>query len=207
MRIKYALVLLLLGVGIYIVHTPRDLVAPEIAQLRSFPSHIGRWAAVRDTVFNEPTLKALRPTDYLMRTYENPDGDRLSIYIGYHDGGPSSGPIHSPRNCLPSSGWVLAHDQNMRVPVGGDTVNLVRADFTKDGGIVTYYYWYQIQGETIAKDIAMKFSEFSGMLLRRRKDASFIRIGLLHEDPVKGDALLRDFLVHAYPSLKKHLPS
>jgi hypothetical protein len=103
MRVKYFFVILLLGAAAYIVYTPRDLIEPGIPALSSFPKHVGQWIAVHDTMFDEPTLKVLRPTDYLMRTYRNSPGKQITLYVGYHSGGASSGPIHSPKNCLPGA--------------------------------------------------------------------------------------------------------
>lgn len=207
MQLKYLLVLLLLGMGIYIVHTPRDLVEPKIQELSSFPSHVGQWVAVGDTIFDKPSLDVLRPTDYLMRTYVNPQGKRLSIYIGYHNGGPNSGPIHSPKNCLPGSGWFLEKSRELQLQVDNETINLVRADFRKDGNETTFYYWYQIRGQSITQDISMKFAEFTGTFFEQRKDATFIRIDMINTGFEKDETLVHDFLKSAFPLLKSHLPS
>lgn len=207
MRIRYIILLLLLGAAIVIVYMPRDLVTPKIETLRSFPSHIGQWAAVRDTMFDEPVLRVLRPTDYLMRTYTGAKGGQLSMYIGYHDGGLSSGPIHSPRNCLPGAGWRLENSKEIPLKIQNDTITVVRADFSREGMEITCYYWYQIRGKIITKDMAMKLAEFTGVLLENRKDAAFIRIDMLNGSFEKDDSLIQDFLGNAFPLLKSHLPS
>ena len=206
MRIRYFLVILLLLAAVFLVYNPREMLTPKAQALQSFPSQIGEWRTVSNTLFSAPVLKVLRPTDYLMRAYASRDGDRLGFYVGYHDGGADSGPIHSPSNCLPGAGWLLLENTEMEIPVGNDTLRLVRADFAKESELMTCYYWYQIQGETLTGDFAMKFSEFKRMLFDRRKDASFVRIDMTKMDHEKSDTLVKNFLQEAFPILKQFLP-
>ncbi|MDL2274575.1 EpsI family protein [Desulfosarcina sp. OttesenSCG-928-G10] len=207
MRIRYILIVLLLSVAAYMTHTPRTLLEPEARDLSTFPRQIGQWASVSDVIFNEPTLKVLRPTDYLMRTYVNPDGCRLGLYIGYHNGGKASGPVHSPKNCLPGAGWYMAESQEMRVNEGENEIRLVRADFRMQNQKMICYYWYQVCGTIVTTDISMKFFEFTGVLFKNRKDASFIRIDVMDMEHKKSDALAKDFLKDAYPLMVQYLPS
>lgn len=208
MRIKYGIVMLLLCASAYMVYTPRELVEPETRGLQSFPEVVGEWKSVSNTLFDAPVLKVLRPSDYLMRTYVNPKGEFLSLYVGYHNGGKDSGPIHSPKNCLPGAGWFPLSDTTMTVRAGEADIRLVRADFVKDSQKITFYYWYQIRNTSVTRDIDLKLAELKGMIFENRKDASFIRIDLDtspgHE---RTDALVEDFLRDAYPLLKSYLPS
>ncbi len=132
MRIRYALVLHLLCASAYMTYNQRELKTPEARSLQSFPLQVGKWRAVSNTLFDAPVLRVLRPTDYLMRVYVNQTGDDLGFYVGYHDGGPTSGPIHSPRNCLPGSGWTMLENTEMEFPAGISTIRLARADFAKE---------------------------------------------------------------------------
>lgn len=207
MWIRYALIILLLGSAAYLTYSPRQIEEPEVQPLKTFPKQIGQWTTASDIIFNEPTLKVLKPTDYLMRTYVNRNGDSLGLYVGYHNGGPNAGPIHSPKNCLPGAGWHMEANQEIRVSVGKDAITLVRADFAMGDRKMTCYYWYQVRGEAITKDLSMKLAEFTGVLLANRKDASFIRIDVTNAGHQHADALAADFLQDAYPLLLQYLPS
>ena len=83
----------------------RETPAPLAAPLSSFPAELGSWRAVHQDYFSPALLSVLRPSDYLSRRYQGPGGKVVDLYIGYHDGGQGSGPIHSPKNCLPGNGW------------------------------------------------------------------------------------------------------
>ena len=115
MKIRYALVAVLLCLAVFVAYNPREVIEPEVKPLAEFPSSFGTWIMQNNTVFGDGTLRVLRATDYLMRTYVNNEGQRIGLYIGYHSGGPNSGPIHSPRNCLPGGGWEFLNDQQVVV--------------------------------------------------------------------------------------------
>ena len=206
MRIRYALVILLLSTAVYMTYNPRELLEPEGQALQNFPSQVGEWRSVSNTLFDAPVLNVLRPTDYLMRVYTNRNGDNLGFYVGYHNGGPNSGPIHSPRNCLPGAGWFPMENTEMEIPTGNGNVRLVRAEFAKDSEQMTCYYWYQVQDETLTQDFALKLSEFKRMVFDRRKDASFIRIDFMKINHEKSDELVKNFLQETVPILKQYLP-
>lgn len=206
MKRKYIIVAALLAVAVLLVHNPRPLIEPPTANLATFPAVIGGWRLKNNTLFDHKTLEVLRPSDYLMRTYTNRDGVSIGLYVGYHNGGVQSGPIHSPRNCLPSSGWYMGESVKMRVSAGDAAIDVVRAAFSKGPQNMTCYYWYQVRGETITGDIALKLAGLTGTLFSRRKDASFIRIDVFSPPGEETDQLMRDFTARIYPLLLEYLP-
>lgn len=206
MRRNYIMVAALLAAAVLFVHIPRPLVEPAAADLATFPSVIGGWRLKNNTLFDHKTLEVLRPSDYLMRTYTNGEGVSIGLYVGYHNGGRQSGPIHSPKNCLPSSGWYMGESGKMRVPAGDAAVDVVRAAFSKGPQNMTCYYWYQVRGKTITGDLEMKLAGLTGKLFSRRKDASFIRIDVFLPPGEEADRLMWDFAARVYPLLLEYLP-
>ncbi len=206
-KILFLLVMLFLGAGAYLVHTPRELIAPKIPELATFPTQMGPWITARDTTFDEQTLKVLRPTDYVMRTYVNTERVPITLYIGYHDGSPSAGPIHSPKNCLPGGGWEFKSTEEITMDVVGTHFKLIRAVLGKEGNENTFYYWYQVRGEVITSDLDMKIAEFMGTVFDQRKDAAFIRISISLDDKEQEVKAIQSFFQNAYPIIKNSLPS
>ena len=203
MRRNIILILVLLGLAVVASHARKTRVVPQNVALATFPDNIGQWRVVEKTLFDEPVLKVLRASDYLMRSYADPQGRQLGLYVGYHDGGPDAGPIHSPRNCLPGSGWELLDSRPMTV----GSVHLVRATYQKEHTGVIYYYWYQMRDQSLTSDFALKTAEFRGILLHGRRDASFIRLHVSRRYEQEADALASDFIRKAYPLLRAYLPS
>lgn len=207
MRRKYLVVLILLCAAAAVTNLQRDILPPRTKGLQTFPSALGQWTMTANTVFSEPLLKILRPSDYVMRSYADPQGRVIGIYVGYHDGGKDAGPIHSPRNCLPGSGWFALGSGEMDVAAGGGTVRIVRTVYAKDREEVIFYYWYEVRGQSLTSDWELKFTELKNALLYHRKDAAFIRLDISSEFRRDADALVTDFIRAAYPALKDYLPS
>ncbi len=197
------LILLMLGLAVVVTHTRGARVVPKNLALSTFPDHIGEWRVVDKTLFDAPVLKVLRASDYLMRSYADPQGREIGLYVGYHDGGPDAGPIHSPRNCLPGAGWEL---MDSRIMAAGP-VQLVRASYQKEETGMIYYYWYQMRDKSLTSDFTLKLAEFQGVLLYGRRDAGFIRLHISRRYEKEADAMASDFLQQAYPFLRAHLPS
>ncbi len=206
-KILYVLALLLLSTGAYIVHNPRPLLAPQISKLTTMPKQMGPWHSARESTFDKETLRVLRPTDYLMRTYVMQKSEPVTLYIGYHNGSPSAGPIHSPKNCLPGGGWEFKSTEKIIMQAQGMQIPLIRAVLSKDGKDTTFYYWYQVRGKVITSDLEMKVAEFVGTLMHRRKDAAFVRINMHTEDRAQEIKTMRNFFQNAYPIIKEYLPS
>ncbi len=203
----YALILL----TALFVGTHRDIAVPVAHPLKEIPSNFAAWVQADDIFFSEAVLAQLRPTDYLYRVYQH-DGDQaqkrnVALYVGYHGGGSESGPIHSPKHCLPGSGWMAESETTHTMNVGADSLKVVEAVYRNGERRELFLYWYQVSGRTLTNEYALKMAEIFNSMLYRRRDSAFIRIstqyGQEDENPV---ALLREFVRDVYPFLKEVLP-
>ncbi len=195
---------LLLCLAVFVSYGRGLPVVPEAKKLALFPGRLGGWVMKGEVIFDAPVLRVLRPSDYLMRVYADGRGESIELYVGFHDGGPGSGPIHSPRNCLPGAGWELMNSRDMDLPTPAGSVRMVRAVYAKGAERSLFYYWYQVRGDSLTSDFALKLAELKGMLLERRRDAAFIRLHL--RENAGADAAVSDFLKAAYPELRRFLP-
>ena len=137
---------------------------------------------VTQTEFDQDVLAILKPTAYLSRTYVDGNGRRLQLYLGYHDGA-ASGEIHSPKHCLPGSGWQMLDGRKLILPVGGHNLSLVEATYQSGNLKECIFYWYQVRGESLSSEYALKLAEIKDSFLKNRRDAAFIRISV----PFEGD--------------------
>lgn len=207
MNARVLVVLVVLGLAAGVVYSGREVVVPQARMLRDFPAMLQNWRSVGQVSFDERTLAVLRPSDYLMRQYRNSDGQDLFLYVGYHSGGKDVGPIHSPRNCLPGSGWMELDSGKMTVNTPSGAVHLVRATYAKGDEGSVYYYWYQMRDETLTEDWELKVSELWNSLVDKRKDAAFIRISVPLAQEKNSDKVVETFIINMYPVLRKFLPS
>ncbi|PLX88956.1 MAG: EpsI family protein [Desulfuromonas sp.] len=207
-RYRYALLCGLLIVAIWFVHghelSPRPLDQP----LNSLPKAFSGWTANRDTRFDAAIVATLRPTDYLARSYRDAQGQRVSLYVGYHDGGPDSGPVHSPKHCLPGSGWNELQRDLVTVKTADGPMPLVQALYQNGPQREIFLYWYLSRGEVITDEYALKLREVVGAFLHGRRDTAFIRVAVpVFDDPGQAGQIARGFVGDIAPLLGLLLPN
>lgn len=197
----------LLAAALYLT-LHRDLGVPMKAPFDLFPSQVSQWRMTSEQRLSDQVQSVLKASDVLMRQYVNPQGDRVELYIGYHDGGKESGEIHSPKHCLPGSGWLEVSSDRTRIRAAGDQVNLVRAVYQKGDSSEMFLYWFQVRDKSLSEEFSLKAAQIANSALYRRRDASFIRISVPFQNDVQkaaaiGERFVSDFL----PAIRSFLPS
>lgn len=207
-RSRFMLVtLLLVMTWLYLFFHTRQAI-PVARPLAEFPASYQGWNMISQEQFGDDLLKVLKPSDYLARQYEAVNGRQVGLYIGYHNGSRESGEIHSPKNCLPGSGWQQVTTTQTVLAGLPDTIHLTRAVYQKGDNKELFLYWFQVRDKSISDEYALKLSGIASAILYGRKDASFIRISVPfvvneHEAAAIGTSFIRD----TYPMIRAFLPS
>ncbi|MDB4470841.1 EpsI family protein [Deltaproteobacteria bacterium] len=204
---RFYLLYLLLGVAAFYVFTRTEVAVPANQPFELFPQHVNQWTMTGQARFDERTLEVLKPTDYLSRTYRSKNGGQVSLYIGYHDGGPQSGPIHSPRQCLPGSGWDRLKDEVREIELDDQKIPYVSATYQKETEKQMFLYWFQVRDEILTDEYMLKVAQTKNSVLANRRDSAFIRLSLnttdSEDDALRiGEQFIRDF----YPAISHSLP-
>ncbi|ABB37649.1 EpsI family protein [Oleidesulfovibrio alaskensis G20] len=205
MRARFCVVFALLALAAVFVHTHSTASAPPHRPLQEIPVSLGPWRLMGQTAFSTEVLDLLRPTDYLMRRYQDRSGVVVDLYVGYHGGAKGEGGIHSPRNCLPGSGWYELSSNPMVVRTSAGSVHLVRAEYAYGEMSTSFYYWFDVRGRSLTDEYALKWEQLVNGLLHGRKDASFIRISVPPHIPQPDEVATR-FISDFYPVLNTFLP-
>jgi|SRR4051812_45570002 EpsI family protein len=201
--------LLTLGVRAYVGKQP---VVPQRKQLAEFPKQLGAWTAGADEKLGQDVSDVLKADDYLSRTYFDGRTRPINLFVAYYNVQKAGESMHSPKNCLPGSGWR---------PVVNDTVELGQDEKGKPIRINRYLiekgndrslvlYWYQANGRIIASEYAGKVYLVWDALRTGRRDGALVRLVLpltTHDDPKK---LLDEGLTFArtaMPGLKSVIPN
>ena len=162
---------------------------------------------ISQQVFDDKTIQNLKATDYLSRKYNNKFNETISLYIGFHNGGKNSGPIHSPKQCLPSNGWLkISSQSNVFSLPNGHQINLVSAVYKKGIQYQLFMYWYQVNEQSISSEINLKLAELLNAIRYNRRDSAFIRVGVTFDDnlPVARRSA-EHFITDAYSLIAEHL--
>lgn len=205
---RFIVVYILLGITALYLFTHSDTTVPMNKPFSEFPLRVADWQMTSQHEFSDDVLNALKPADYLSREYVGPDGQRVSLYLGYHSGGKDSGPIHSPKHCLPGSGWYEVSSQKSSADTGGQKINLARAVYQKGESKALFLYWFQVRDKSLNDEYRLKLAEIMNSVTSRRRDSTFIRVSVPFEtNQEKAEALGRQFIRDFQPEIKKFLPA
>jgi EpsI family protein len=205
--LRVSIAALVLAGGIFATHSFKPKQAAGLQRpLAEFPSAIG-FSRSEDRPFDQPVVQAIGADDYINRIYL---GSTLPIelYIGYYKDQRSGDKIHSPKNCLPGSGWEPIH--SARVQIGSERgvpvlVNgyLVAQGTRRD----MVLYWYQSHGRIVASEYWAKFLLIADGLKNRPTDGAMVRIWTTAADGEEtAQARAVDFAQRVYPQVDEFLP-
>jgi EpsI family protein len=204
---RFMIVYALFTVSSLFIMIHRDTDVPINRPFSEFPEHVKSWHMSNRIEFSANVLSVLKPTDYLFRQYKTTGDKTVNLYIGYHSGGKNSGGIHSPKHCLPGSGWYEVSTRRGALEIPGGTINLVRADYQKGENRELFLYWFQVRDRSISDEYYLKLAEIVNSVLYKRRDASFIRVSVPFETDrdqavATGEQFIRDF----EPLFREYLP-
>jgi len=176
----WVMIVLLLAATTGMAYLSHGESTPPAKALSQFPNKVGDFKGVQDETMDKETHDLLGVTDYLLRDYFSPekaDWGYVGLYIGYFRTQRTGASIHSPKNCLPGSGWQpmsstiyqLPLDDGRKIPVN---LYIVRKD--ADEQIVLY--WYQAHGRVVASEYWGKFYLVYDALRLNRTDAALVRV-------------------------------
>jgi EpsI family protein len=203
----YSVYALLILAALYI-NLHADTAVPMARPLAEVPYAHREWRMVSQNEFSENVLSVLRPSDYLARRYAGPDGRVVDLYVGYHNGSRDSGEIHSPRNCLPGSGWTEISSAKSSVQTSGASIRLVSASYQHGESKELFLYWFQVGQKTLTDEYSLKLSEIVNSFVNRRREATFVRVSIPYErDEADAMAIGTRFIQDFYPVLREFIPA
>jgi EpsI family protein len=150
---------------------PGSLAEP----LATVPASLDGWQAVKEEPLAPSTLTHLVATDYVSRVYQKA-GSQLGLFIAYYAEQRSGESMHSPKHCLPGSGWEIWKYGSIDVPVDGGSVVVNKYSIHKSGVRNVVLYWYQSGPRIIASEYYGKFLLMHDAMFDGRTDGAIVRI-------------------------------
>src|SRR5688500_6238885 len=87
--------------------------------------------------------------------------------------------MHSPKHCLPGSGWeIWKHDSSL-VPINGTQVEVNKYSIQNAGTRMLMFYWYQSKNRIVANEYVGKVLLARDTLLTGRTGGSIARIVIM----------------------------
>jgi EpsI family protein len=176
-----------------------------------FPLRIDQWTG-KELGLETKVLQVVKVDDYMMRQYWSEQGTPIGFYVGYYKSMRQGATYHSPKNCLPGSGWYFVKTGNTRLDIPGrhgQAVEINKLIIQKGLDKQLVLYWYQDRGRIITSEYWAKLYMVLDAIFKHRTDGAFVRVTV----PFSGDdeemAIRRgrSFVEKAFSLLEEYLPS
>ena len=127
----------------------------------------------------EQELKdALRADDYLTRDYAEPPSGIANLFVAFFKSQRAGQTPHSPKNCLPGSGWVWTVSDTIPIAISGRGAPIVvnRYVVSKGEARAVVLYWYQSRDRVVASEYKAAAFVAWDALRYNRTDTALVRI-------------------------------
>jgi EpsI family protein len=184
---------------------------PAMQPLRDFPRQFSGWMMVQEGYVDDETQAILKADDTLTRTYGNPKFQLLpSLFVAYFKTQRTGKAPHSPKNCLPGSGWEREREDYLDVSVPGmaEPIQVNRYIVSKGEQKSLVLYWYQTQNRVVANEYKAKLMTVGDAIRYNRTDTALVRVVvpvLGNEAAAQQEAV--EFVQSFFGPLRKYLPS
>jgi EpsI family protein len=199
----------LLIAGFVVLHEASrgETVVPH-APLRELPYTLATWTGT-DQPVEAQIVQAVGVDDYVNRVYFSPQIGVVQLYIGYYSSQRTGDAIHSPKNCLPGSGWDPVQSGYTKI-VLSEGREIVVNDYIIQQGLdkQMVFYWYQSRGRVIASEYSGKFWMVADAISRHRTDGALVRlVTLMNDGEVPARARLVTFTQVLFAHLESIIPN
>jgi EpsI family protein len=204
-------VLLLLQAAVFYGSTRREYI-PLVRPLSELPIEFGSWKLAQEGVIEPEVRDILKADDLLTRSYVNVQSRANgNLFVAFFKSQRTGQAPHSPKNCLPGSGWVPAVEDRVTLTVPGDsapkTVN--RYIVQKGDNKSVVIYWYQSRDRVVASEYWAKIYVVADALRYNRTDTALVRVvaPIIGDDADAATRSAVDFIQHFFPTLSGFLPA
>lgn len=202
---------LLAMTAVFLQARGRNEVFPPRRALSSFPQQLGPWIGT-DVPIPQDVLDVLGKGDFLLRVYRN-DAQRapyVDLFLAYFPSQRAGDTIHSPKNCLPGSGWTPVDSSRITVTVPGHAPFPVnRYVIAKGDERQLVLYWYLAHDRVVASEYSAKFYLVADSMRLDRSDGSLVRVTTAlrsGESPDAAQDRLLSFAGNVVPILDEYIP-
>lgn len=185
---------------------------PSGPALDIFPAQLGVWHEEQNYPIEQEIRDQLKADDMLNRLYSDAQTHAIAgLFVAYFKTQRTGQSPHSPKNCLPGSGWEPEATGSLDVAVQGQLqpIRINRFVVSHGGEKSVVLYWYQSQRRVIASEFSAKFWLVLDSIRYHRSDTALVRVTV----PVSNndlDSATRTgvaFVQTVFPVLKSYLPA
>ncbi|MBF0468883.1 MAG: EpsI family protein [Desulfamplus sp.] len=172
---------------------------------------IGEWKGTVEK-FEDRIYDALGVDDSVLATYRTEKKGSVHLYVGFYQSQKEGDLIHSPKNCLPGSGWNITQTaiESIDVLDGKESKNIdvIRLRLEKDSQKQVVLYWFHSRGKIVSSEYMQKIWLVIDSITKHRTDEAFVRlISPVVDDESQTIERMKAFAKELFPYLTEYIPS
>ena len=183
---------------------------PAPPALTSFAPQIGEWRLVGEDPLAAETAAQLQADRLLSRSYvQASTGSMTGLLVAWFQSQRAGrGEPHSPKVCLPASGWTPAFTGEVTLDTAAGAITINRYIVVNGRQHDVVLYWYQGPRRVTAGEWAAKLWLMADAIRDRRTDTALVRVvvPIGRGDDQTATAAAVSFARNLYPLLRESLP-
>ena len=145
------------------------------------------------------------------RSYVDPKtGQVATLFVAYFSTQRTGKTPHSPKNCLPGSGWASVQSGIMPISIPGQAKPIRVNDYViaRGDNESVVLYWYQSHNRVVASEYWAKLFTIEDSIRYDRSDTALVRVVVGVQNGNRKQALdtAVSFVQSFYDPLKQYLP-
>lgn len=184
---------------------------PVVPPLKDFPVSLNQWRMVEEGTIEQEVLDVLKADDLLSRVYARPGTENpVNLFVAFFRSQRTGKAPHSPRNCLPGSGWHESSADEISVDISGRPPIRVNRYVTQKGETkAVVLYWYQSRDRVVPGEFAAKFWVVADAIRYNRTDTALVRVWVpfIGSDAEAATRIAVEFVQSMFTPMRQHMPA
>jgi EpsI family protein len=185
---------------------PSQESTPKMRDLETFPATLSPWTQTASYPMEEEVQAVLKADQTINRLYASGNSG-VNLFVAYFRSQKSGVAPHSPKNCLPGSGWAATESGTTSVELaGGRQLEVNRYIVSRGDSKSLVLYWYQTPYRVIASEYWAKIYLVLDSIRYNRSDTALVRVVVPLPDgrEAEAEAQAKDFIQKSFPSLNSY---
>lgn len=176
-KLRFAVLLLLLTGTALFLYARRGLERiPARQEFVSLPFTISEWRG-REIRIDQQVKDVLGAGDFTERIYRRDLSEPgVDLFLAYFPTQRTGSTMHSPKNCLPGSGWNPVESGQAAIPYRGSQATINRYIIARGAERQMVLYWYQAHDRIVASEYSAKICLVLDAIRLNRTDGALVRI-------------------------------
>jgi EpsI family protein len=152
-----------------------EIKPDKLPDFSKIPLTAGEWSGSTRELSKEE-LAILRANRTYAATFSQPTSTSIELFVAYFTSQKYGSAIHSPRNCLPGSGWTIASIRKTLLTINGHGFKINKMTIWRNDQRYMVYYWYVTRSGEIDSELGLKLDLIKNSLIGKATDGVLIRV-------------------------------